>query len=138
MTGVRNRLLIIIAVVAASVWAIYPPRDKLKLGLDLSGGVQLVLRVKTGNATAEDRRETVDQALRTIERRVNELGVSEPVVARYGSEDRILVELPGVGDVAHAKAIIKSTAQLRLTLVEGGPYAARDAALLSRAAYGPP
>ena len=42
------------------------------------------------------RSETVDQAVQTIERRVNELGVAEPVVARYGDDDRILVQLPGV------------------------------------------
>lgn len=79
------------------------------------------------------RDETVEQSLRTVERRVNELGVSEPVVARYTVADQILVQLPGVTDVDRAKRIIKSTAQLRLTLVDRGPFPSRDAALL---AYG--
>jgi protein-export membrane protein SecD/preprotein translocase SecF subunit len=141
-TSVRIRLLVIAAVVALSVWAIYPPDQKIKLGLDLKGGVHLVLRVKTddalqrqtqttGTALNDLRRETVEQALRTIERRVNELGVAEPVVARYGDDDRILVQLPGVDEVERAKQIISTTAQLRLTLVERGPFPSQAAALLA-------
>jgi SecD/SecF fusion protein len=133
--SVRKRLFIIIAVVFSCLWAIFPPREKIKLGLDLNGGVHLVLRVKTDRAlqlhpqlTAKD---LVDQARHTIERRVNELGVSEAVVARYTELDQILVELPGVTDVDRAKQIIKSTAQLRLTLVERGPFPDRAAALQS-------
>ena len=97
--SIRIRLLVIAVVVALSVWAIYPPDRKIKLGLDLKGGVHLVLRVKTddalqrqtqatGTALNDLRRETVQQALQTIERRVNELGVAEPVVARYGDADQ--------------------------------------------------
>ena len=56
--------------------------SKIKLGLDLNGGVHLVLRVKPRTANGM-RGDTVQQALHTIERRVNELGVAEPVVARY-------------------------------------------------------
>jgi SecD/SecF fusion protein len=133
--SVRKRLFIIIAVVFSCLWAIVPPREKIKLGLDLNGGVHLVLRVKTDRAlqlhpelTAE---QLVDQARQIIERRVNELGVSEAVVARYTEHDQILVELPGVDDVDRAKQIIKSTAQLRLTLVERGPFPDRTAALQS-------
>ena len=80
-------------------------------------------------AESDIRSDTVEQALHTIERRVNELGVAEPVVARYGDGDRILVQLPGVEDVDRAKQVIRSTAQLRLTLVERGPFPSRDAAL---------
>jgi preprotein translocase subunit SecD len=71
----------------------------------------------------------VQQALETIERRVNELGVAEPVVARYGGDNQILVQLPGVTDVDRARQVIRSTAQLKLTLVEQGPFPSRDAAL---------
>ena len=67
------------------------------------------------------------QALETIERRVNELGVAEPIVARYSGQDQILVQLPGVSDVQRAKEIIRSTAQLKLTLVEQGPFPNREA-----------
>ena len=200
----RNRVLAIIGVIALSLWMIYPVQRSLTLGLDLNGGVQLVLRVNTDaalrlqtQATAERMRtaltearvsfsavdvvtatefridgvsdepaltraadeaastfertsaagahtfrlatavasalraEIVEQALRTIDRRVNELGVAESVTARYTAADQILVQLPGVSDVERAKQVIKSTAQLRLTLVEQGPFASQEAALLA-------
>jgi preprotein translocase subunit SecD len=75
------------------------------------------------------RDETVAQSLETIERRVNELGVSEPIVSRYGGGDQIMVQLPGVTDVRRAKEIIRSTAQLKLTLVDQGPFPSRESAL---------
>jgi preprotein translocase subunit SecD len=63
--------------------------------------------------------QTVQEAKRTLERRVNALGVAEPVIAETGSRgDQILVQLPGVTDVEAAKRIIKTTAQLSLKLVE--------------------
>ena len=70
------------------------------------------------------RDEAVTQALQTIERRVNELGVAEPIVAPHGTAaDQILVQLPGVTDVNRAKEIIRSTALLELKIVEDGPGA---------------
>ena len=201
----RTKFLIIAGVMSLSIWSFYPPGEKVKLGLDLKGGVHLVLQVHTDDAlrieterTVERLRETlvegglevgslsvtssteflvegvqpaqdqafrqaasddseavfnrssgagnytysmkpnianqlreeaVTQALQTIERRVNELGVAEPVVAKHGSGNQILVQLPGVSEVARAKEIIRSTAQLELKLVEQGPFYSRDAAL---------
>jgi len=62
---------------------------------------------------------TVKEAIKTLERRVNELGVAEPVIAEHGDQgDQILVQLPGVSDVEQAKRVIKTTAQLALKLVE--------------------
>ncbi len=55
----RIRVLIIIGVVAVSLWRLYPIQDALKLGLDLNGGVQLVLRVKTDDIPPERREQTV-------------------------------------------------------------------------------
>jgi preprotein translocase subunit SecD len=63
--------------------------------------------------------QTVQEAIRTLERRVNALGVTEPVIAATGNTgDQILVQMPGVTDVEQAKRIIKTTAQLSLHLVE--------------------
>jgi preprotein translocase subunit SecD len=63
--------------------------------------------------------QTVNEAIRTLERRVNVLGVAEPVIGRYGSRgDQILVQLPGVAEPERAKELIKRTAQLTLKLVE--------------------
>jgi preprotein translocase subunit SecD len=62
---------------------------------------------------------TVKEAIRTLERRVNQLGVAEPVIAQHGAKgDQILVQLPGVKDVDQAKRVIKTTAQLALKIVE--------------------
>jgi preprotein translocase subunit SecD len=197
--NLRWKILIILGVIGLAVWAFYPPDQKIRLGLDLKGGVHLVMRVKTDDAlrletettterlreqlqtakipvtaitptnttefrvdgvpsdqdaafrqaltdvellfnrasgaggsytftmrpniAVQLREEAVNQALQTIERRVNELGVAEPIVARYSGADQILVQLPGVTDVARAKEIIRSTAILELKLVEQGPFA---------------
>jgi preprotein translocase subunit SecD len=65
------------------------------------------------------RTQTVQEAIRTLERRVNVLGVAEPVIAAQGARgDQILIQLPGVTDVEQAKRVIKTTAQLSLHLVE--------------------
>jgi preprotein translocase subunit SecD len=82
------------------------------------------------NIESDMREQTVVQALETIDRRVNSLGVSEPNISRYGqSKDQIMVQLPGVSDVERAKEIIGRTALLELKLVEGGPAPSREALL---------
>ena len=74
--------------------------------------------------------ETVDQAVEAIRRRVDALGVTEPIIVPEG-EDRIVIQLPGVDDPARVKDIIKTTAQLQFRIVEerapGQPYTAGDA-----------
>src|SRR4029079_8667018 len=74
------------------------------------------------NVQVNLRDEAVVQARQTIERRVNELGVTEPSIAQQGTNgDEILVQLPGVTDVERAKEIIRSTGLLELKIVEQGP-----------------
>ena len=63
-------------------------------------------------------RDTVDQAVEAIRRRVDALGVTEPIIVPEG-EDRIVIQLPGVDDPARVKDIIKTTAQLQFRIVEG-------------------
>ncbi len=85
------------------------------------------------SAERDRRAESVRQALQTVARRVNELGVSEPIVARHGAAgDQILVQLPGVEDVAEAKAVIRSMGRLDITLIEEGPAPTRDRLLATR------
>jgi preprotein translocase subunit SecD len=97
------------------------------------GGGVYSFRMKP-NVAVNLRTEAVTQAVQTIERRVNELGVSEPWVAPYGTgANQIVVQLPGLKDVARAQAIISNTAILELKLVEAGP-APDQATLLT--AYG--
>jgi preprotein translocase subunit SecD len=82
------------------------------------------------NIAVQMRQQTVTQARETIDRRVNELGVTEPNISEYGDTgDQLLVQLPGVADVARAKEIIRSTAQLQLKIVELGPMSSQEALL---------
>ena len=195
--SLKWKLIAIAAVTVVAIWSFTPPGEKVRLGLDLQGGVHFVLAVQTDdalrletetvseqlrqaladdgitvttspalteftvagvppeqdqqfrvtadamvgglfdresgpsgtyifrmrpNVVVQTRADAVTQAIQTIERRVNELGVAEPTIAPYGSEgNQIMVELPGLRDVARAKEIIQSTAILELKLVESGP-----------------
>ena len=71
------------------------------------------------------REQTVEQAVQTIDRRVNALGVTEPTIARQKNNE-ILVQLPGVADVARAKEIMGSPSLLELKLVEAGPMSSKE------------
>ena len=85
------------------------------------------------NIIVQLREDAVTQARQTIERRVNELGVAEPVIAQTGANnDQIIVELPGITEVARAEEIIRSTALLELKLVEDGPAGTKENLLQSR------
>jgi preprotein translocase subunit SecD len=82
------------------------------------------------NIAVSMREQAVTQARETIDRRVNELGVAEPTISLYGqSNDEILVQLPGVADVARAKGIIGRTAILELKIVEAGPAGTEETLL---------
>lgn len=83
------------------------------------------------------REEAVVQARQTIERRVNELGVTEPSIAQQGA-DQILVQLPGVTDVDRAKEIIGSPGMLELKMVEQGPASNKEGLLRSTGGVVPP
>ncbi|HDQ99241.1 MAG TPA: protein translocase subunit SecD [candidate division WOR-3 bacterium] len=87
----------------------------LHLGLDLVGGMHLVLEVDKTQLSAEDARDAADRALEVIRNRIDQFGVFEPIIQKVG-QDRILVQLPGV-DRDRAKDIIKQTAQLKFQLV---------------------
>jgi preprotein translocase subunit SecD len=89
----------------------------------------------------ETKESTVKQALETIRRRVDALGVTEPKLEIYGTsgqevQDEIIVELPGIDDPDRVKSLIENTAQLELRLVKkenGGPFSSIDSALQANA-----
>ena len=92
-----------------------------------AGSYDFVMKPNVAN---DMRDQAVTQALQTIERRVNELGAAEPLISRYGqANDQILVQLPGISDVARAKEIISNTAILELKIVEAGPSGTQEALL---------
>ncbi len=90
-----------------------------------------------GSYMRNARESTVRQALETIRRRVDALGVTEPNLQIYGGsgeevQDQIIVELPGVDDPERVKSLIENTAQLELRLVKkenGGPFLSIESAL---------
>jgi preprotein translocase subunit SecD len=81
--------------------------------------------------------DAVQQAVETIRNRIDQFGVSEPVIAREG-ENRIVVQLPGVDDPRRVKDIIKSTAFLELKLVKAGPASDRASLLQATGGQVPP
>jgi preprotein translocase subunit SecD len=91
------------------------------------------------SAITDLRNRTIDQSIEAITRRVNTLGVSEPVVEPHGN-DQILIQLPGVDDVSRVKTIIQSTARLELreALDHGMAYANEDEARRAHGGILPP
>jgi preprotein translocase subunit SecD len=103
---------------------------------DLVGGANnsWTLTMKPG-AVNDLKTRAVDQSIEAIRNRVDQLGVSEPVIQRNGmGKDQILVQLPGVDDVGRVKTIIQSTARLELRqgFVGQGGYATEQEALSSQ------
>ena len=89
------------------------------LGSGANGQFTLTMRQSAIN-DLESR--TLDQSIETIRERIDKLGVSEPVIQRYGlGDNEILVELPGVPDPARVESVIQSTAKLEIHAVDGSP-----------------
>src|ERR1700690_1560222 len=81
----------------------------------------------------------VSQAIETIRNRIDQLGVSEPVIQEHGlGQYQILVQLPGVDDPARVKEIMQSTAMLEIKQSLGGPYSSEQSALQERGGVLPP
>jgi preprotein translocase subunit SecD len=201
------RGVLILGVAALAAYSAWPPSKKINLGLDLQGGIHLLLGVQTQDAVKAEtdkdmetlqreavnngataiktsklsdttfeaegftsdqeggvlkaandflgsgwswqdrdgkllftikpanekaiRDGAVNQALQTIRNRIDQFGVSEPVIARQGLDtDRIVVQLPGVDDPERVKRLIKNTAFLEFRLCDyphvGGGVATRD------------
>jgi preprotein translocase subunit SecD len=105
----RSLLVLILALVIAAVVVIV--KVPMRLGLDLQGGSQLTIQVKTTPEIKQISEKELDAVRRVIEGRVNGLGVSEPLVQTVG-KDQILVQLPGVNDPQQAERVLGGTAQL--------------------------
>jgi preprotein translocase subunit SecD len=121
------KALVILAVVAISLWAALPVQKKIHLGLDLQGGARLLLQL---NPTAEVPKITAQvqaQTREVIDRRINGLGVAEPSISNVGN-DRILVELPAVKDPDQAEQVLKQVAVLEYKIVPFDVMQKADAA----------
>ncbi|MEG3888595.1 protein translocase subunit SecD, partial [Microcoleus sp. herbarium19] len=100
-------LIFVLIVAAITVIATIPTR----LGLDLQGGSQLTIQVKTTQTIPKIDQGMLEAVRRIVENRVNGLGVSEALVQTVG-EDQILVQLPGVNDPQQAERVLGGTAKL--------------------------
>ncbi|MBA2685986.1 MAG: protein translocase subunit SecD [Gemmatimonadaceae bacterium] len=135
--NIRNRLLVILVLVVASVFVLWPRsvtvRERnartgqfhdttlknvpLKKGLDLQGGMYLALEVDDAKGVVANKGEAIDRALKVVRNRIDEFGVSEPVVQKVGT-DRIVVELPGVDDRTRAEGLVQNSAFLQFQITD--------------------
>jgi preprotein translocase subunit SecD len=136
MSNLRTRIIILVALIAASIFALWPrtttirernsagvfhdtsfTRVPLKLGLDLKGGMHLALEVDDSKQAVANKSEAIDRALKVVRNRIDEFGVAEPVVQKVGS-DRIIVELPGVTDPERARSLVERSAFLQFQITD--------------------
>jgi len=122
----RNRtwltLAFIVLLAIVSGWISLPGSDfdiagfraahPVRRGLDLQGGLQVVLEARPVAGQTIDR-DTLEGTRQTLERRVNGLGVSEPLIQTRGY-DQVIIELPGVDDPQEAIALLQQTALLEI------------------------
>ena len=110
-------LAVIIVIVGVFAAFIAPLAGSIRQGLDLQGGTHVVLEgVDTEQAQVND--DAMNRVVKIMEKRVNELGLTEPIIQREG-ERRIIIELPGVKDPDKAIAVLGKTAMLEFKDEEG-------------------
>jgi preprotein translocase subunit SecD len=136
MNSLRSRLLLIAAAIGLSVFALFPRatvvREKapdgnfvdvtkrlwpLKYGLDLQGGMHLALEIDESKGVVADKKDAISRALKTVRNRIDQFGVSEPVVQQAG-DDRIIVELPGIDDQERAQDVVQKSAFLQFQITD--------------------
>ena len=136
MNSLRSRLLLIAAAIGLSVFALFPRativREKkpdgsfvetskrlwpLKYGLDLQGGMHLALEIDESKGAVADKKDAIGRALKTVRNRIDQFGVSEPVVQQAG-DDRIIVELPGIDDQQRAQDVVQRSAFLQFQITD--------------------
>ena len=133
------KLLGVLVATALSVWYLFPSfryfslpleqrtgggaanlsdirKKAIHLGLDLQGGMHLVLEVDRSKMNAAEAKDAVERAMEVLRSRIDQFGVAEPLVQREG-EDRIVIQLPGLTDRERALELIGKTALLEFKLV---------------------
>ena len=137
----RNLLSLLLSIIATALALavnvapnnIFFGRDvSVRLGLDLQGGIQVLLRSADPDATADE----IATAARVIEQRVNALGVGETVVQQAGN-NRIIVELPGVANPEQAIETLRGTGRLEF-IDSQGQYLAEGTIVRTSSSPNPP
>ncbi len=107
-------LIFILVLFGFALWSIVPldknvlGREGLRLGLDLAGGSYLVYQADLSDVEPGNRDEIMDGVKGVVERRINALGITEPVVEiqRHEGQYNIVVQLPGIADIEKAKETV--------------------------------
>ena len=133
--SLRYRILLIVLLIAASAAALFPRTVKeriktpkgfvydtvrrvpLKRGLDLAGGMHLALEVDESRGAVANKSDALDRALKVVRTRIDQFGVTEPVVQKSGN-DRIVVELPGIDDPQRAQEVVQKSAFLQFQITD--------------------
>lgn len=118
--GPRKRILgslLTVLLTAFCVWSMLPLERKIRLGLDLKGGTSFLIKLSSEDGSAIEK-ETLDQAVEVIRKRVDQYGVGEPVISPSGT-DRILVQIPGLDTekIHEAREQLSKVAKLEFRLV---------------------
>src|SRR3989338_9474439 len=87
-------IVTILAVTGLAAWSAFPLKEKIPLGLDLQGGMHMIVKVDTTKLPKEARADASERALEVIRNRIDQFGVKEPSIHRQG-EEGILGQLPG-------------------------------------------
>jgi preprotein translocase subunit SecD len=103
--------VLLLTLVGLCIWAIVPIQKKIHLGLDLQGGARVLLELSPTKDVPQITADVQNQVELVIERRVNSLGVSEPVISKVGT-NRLLVEVPAVKNVDELERLLKEAAVL--------------------------
>ena len=110
-------LICLVAIVALFVIFIRPLAHSIRQGLDLQGGTHVVLEAED-TEIAQVNEDAMQRVVSIMERRINELGLTEPIIQREGSR-RVIIELPGIKDPDKAIATIGKTAMLEFKDEDG-------------------
>lgn len=129
MNKLKSRIFLILGVIAVALICMFPIQKRINLGLDLKGGMHVVLHVDTSKLEPAAKVDALPRAIEILRNRIDSLGAGEIVIQRQG-DDRILVQLPGITDREKVKKIIGTVANLEFRLVSD------DANLLKQALDG--
>jgi SecD/SecF fusion protein len=109
--------MLTVLLVAFCLTTLYPPDKTIRLGLDLQGGTSFLIRL-TPEGERSISADTLDQAVEVIRKRIDQFGVSEPIITPQGG-DRILVQIPGLDpeQIVTARQQLAQVAKLEFRLV---------------------
>ncbi len=120
------KILLILGVIGLCVYYTFPLDKRINLGLDLQGGMHLLLKVDTSHLAGQAKLDACDRAVEVIRNRIDEFGVRETSIQKQG-EDEIVVQLPGVTDRERAIELIGKTAMLEFKLVSNDTQKLKEA-----------